>query len=149
MSDEARRAVVAALRGLAGSGDFRDRADAGRALASFAADPEARVTLVDLVLDARDTFVTRVTAEALFRRHDVAGLSVVASAFGRADANRADWIHTALRDVVTVFGGERDAAVRDCEALTQDPDEHVRNGAAVLIDTLTEINPILTAPQEF
>jgi hypothetical protein len=41
MSDEARRAVVAALVGLAGSPGYRDRADAGRSLASFAEVPGA------------------------------------------------------------------------------------------------------------
>jgi hypothetical protein len=43
MSGEARRAVVvAALIGLAGSAGVRDRADAGRGLASLAGTAEAR-----------------------------------------------------------------------------------------------------------
>lgn len=143
MSNEARRAVVAALIKLAGSPDFHDRADAGRSLASFVEVPAARRVLVDLVLDAENTFVTRVTAEALLRRQDRAGLAVVASALATADPNHADWIHTALLDVFMVFGSNRDAALRECEALTQTPDDHVRSGATRLVGTLTEINPLL------
>src|SRR5690349_16364572 len=85
MSDEARRAAVAALIELAGSANYRDRADAGRSLASFAEVPEAGRTLLGLVLDAGDTFVTRVTAEALLRRQDTVGLAVVAAALAEAD----------------------------------------------------------------
>ncbi|UMP07230.1 hypothetical protein [Amycolatopsis sp. EV170708-02-1] len=84
MSNQARRAVVAALIKLAGSPGYRDRADAGRSLANFAEMPEAREPLLELVLDAGDTFVTRATAEALLRRQDSAGLAVVASALAAA-----------------------------------------------------------------
>jgi hypothetical protein len=73
MSDEAQPAAVAALIGLAGSADARDGADAGRSLASSAEMPEAGRTLLGLVLDAGDTSVTRMTAEALLRRQDTAG----------------------------------------------------------------------------
>ncbi|GIE92468.1 Resolvase, N terminal domain [Actinoplanes regularis] len=73
MSDEARRAVVATLIGLAGSPNYRDRADAGRSLAIFAEVPEAGKALLNLVLDAGDTFVTRETATALLRRQDAVG----------------------------------------------------------------------------
>jgi hypothetical protein len=143
MDNEARRAVVTALTGLAGSRDYRDRADAGRALAGFAEMPEARGSLVKLVLDAADTFVTRVTAEALLRRHDAAGLAAVAAALIAADSNHADWIHTAVLDVFGVFSSDRDAGVRACEALTRDPDERVRQGAERLTRLLGEINPVL------
>ncbi|MEH1099559.1 hypothetical protein [Micromonospora sp. CPCC 205561] len=134
---------MTALVELAGSPDFNDRADAGRALASFVEVPDARRTLRDLVLDAGDTFVTRVTAEALLRRQDTAGLAVVASALAAADPNHADWIHTAVLDVFMVFGSERDAAVRECAALTRSPDGHVRDGATRLLGTLVEIEPVL------
>jgi hypothetical protein len=143
MSNEARRAAVIALNRLAGSGDYRDRADAGRALASFAEVPEARRPLLELVLDAGDTFVTRATAEALLRRQDAVGLAAIASALAVADANHADWIHTAVLDVFSVFSRERDAAVRVCEVLTRDPDERVRQGIDHLTRMLAEITPIL------
>ncbi len=107
MSDEARHAVVATLIGLAGSPNYRDRADAGRSLASFAEVPEAGKALLDLVLDAGDTFVTRETVTALLRRQDTIGLAVVASALTAADANHADWIHTAVLDVFMVFAADR------------------------------------------
>lgn len=74
--------MVTALVGLAGSCDYRDRADAGRCLASFA---QAAGTLLELVLDAGDTFVTRATAEGLLRRQDKVGLAMVASALAAAD----------------------------------------------------------------
>lgn len=143
MSDEARRVVVAALVGLAGSRDYRDRADAGRGLASFAEAAQARGSLFELVLDADDTFVTRATAEALLRRQDTVGLAIVASALAAADPNHADWIHTAVLDVFSVFSTDRDAAVRMCEALARDRDEHVRRGAEQLIAMLVKIDPIL------
>jgi hypothetical protein len=148
MSDEARRAVVATLIGLAGSPNYRDRADAGRSLASFAEVPEAGRALLDLVLDAGDTFVTRVTAEALLRRQDAVGLAVVASALAAADPNHADWIHTAVLDVFMVYSRDRDAAVRECEVLTRGADEQVRCGGRRLIDMLTKISPILYPVQD-
>jgi hypothetical protein len=123
MSDEARRIVVAALVVLAGSRDHRNRADAGRGLASFAEAAEARGWLLELVLDAGDTFVTRATAEALLRRQDAVGLAIVTSALAAADPNHADWIKTAVLDVFSVLSTDRDAAVRVCEALGRDRDE--------------------------
>jgi hypothetical protein len=73
---------------------------------------------------------------------------VVASALAAADPNHAGWIYTAVLDVLTVFGDQRDAAVRVCEALTQHPDDRVRDGATRLIATLTEINPVLLPVQD-
>ncbi|MFI6228547.1 hypothetical protein ACIBCR_14700 [Micromonospora echinospora] len=143
MDDGARRAAVAALRDLARSRDYRDRADAGCALASFAELPEAAEALRELVLDAGDTFVTRTTAEALLRRMDTLGLAVVGSALAVADPGHGDWIHTAVVDVFGVFSRDRDAAMRDCAALTEDPDEHVRQGADQLLAILADIDPVL------
>ncbi|WP_433788628.1 hypothetical protein [Actinoplanes sp. CA-252034] len=148
MSDEARRAVVAALIGLAGSPHYRDRADAGRGLASFAEVPEAGEALLGLVLDAGDTFVTRETATALLRRQDSVGLTVVASALTMADDNHADWIHTAVLDVFMVFARERDAALRECAALSRGADEQIHCGARQLIDMLEKIDPILHPVQD-
>jgi hypothetical protein len=143
MSNETRLAAVAALIRLARSLDHHDRADAGRSLASFAEMSEARAPLLALVLDADDTFVTRATAEALLRRQDSAGLAVIASALAAADPNHADWIHTAVRDVFGVFSRDRDAAVRECEALARDSDEQTRCGVDHLTAMLVGITPIL------
>ena len=137
MSTEARRVAVVALTRLADSPDHVDRADAGRSLASFAELPEATAPLLALVLDADDTFVTRATAEALLRRHDSAGLGVVAAALAEADPNHADWIQTAVHDVFAVFARDRDAALRECAALTP------VSGVAELTAMLTELDPIL------
>jgi hypothetical protein len=95
------------------------------------------------VLDTGDTFVTRATAEALLRRQDSAGLAVVASALAAADPNHADWIHTAVLDVFGVFSRDREAAVRECEALARDSDEQTRCGVDRLTAILVGINPIL------
>lgn len=143
MTNEARRAAVAALIRLTGSPDYRDRADAGRSLASFAEMPEANGPLLGLLLDADDTFITRVTAEALLRRQDSAGLATVASALAAADPDHAEWIHTAVLDVFGVFSHDRDAAVLECQALTHDSDEQARRGLSQLTAMLTGINPIL------
>ncbi|MEV6561451.1 hypothetical protein AB0M22_37425 [Nocardia sp. NPDC051756] len=143
MSTDARNAAVAALAELARSTDVRDRADAGHGLAAFAEIPDARAVLMPLVLDAEDTFVTVVTAEALLRRKDVVGLSIVAAAFSEADANQSEWIGTALQDVYGVFADERDAAVRVCTTLTRDPDPRIRSGATDLITLLNRIEPVL------
>jgi hypothetical protein len=134
---------VGALVRLAASRDYRDRADAGRALASFAEMPGARESLLGLVLDADDTFVTRATAEALLRRQDTAGLAIVAEALVTADFQRFSWIHTAVVDVFGIFVADRDGAVRTCEALGLDTNEQVRQGAGELLDMLNQISPIL------
>ncbi|MGW4400619.1 hypothetical protein ACWEHA_35455 [Amycolatopsis nivea] len=139
MNNEARRAAVAALIRLSESPGYLDRADAGRALASFAEMPEAKGPLLGLVLDADNTFVTRETAEALLRRHDSAGLAVVAAALADADQNQGDWIHTAVDDVFVVYDTERDAALRECQALEEDADERTRRGAKLLIRALSTI----------
>lgn len=135
--------MVAALVRLAGSPDCRDRADAGRALANFAEMVDAAEPLLGLVLDADDTFVTRATTEALLRRKDPAGLALVASALAAADPDHADWIDTAVLDVFSLFAGDRDAAVRECEALGRHADERTRDGADQLIAMLAAIDPIL------
>ncbi|WP_327119823.1 hypothetical protein OHB12_14610 [Nocardia sp. NBC_01730] len=148
MSNEVRGAVVAGLIELAGSPDYRDRADAGRCLASFAEMPETRGALLGLVLDTCDTFVTRATAEALLRRQDMVGFAAVASGLAAADPNHADWIHTAVLDVFGVSSRDRDAAARECEILTGAPDEQASRGASLLIAMLAEINPILRPAQD-
>jgi hypothetical protein len=143
MNTESRRAVVATLLQLADSPDYQDRADAGRAMASFVEMPETRAALQQLLLDADDTFVTRVTAEALLRRHDVPGLSAVAQALASADANHDNWLSSAIVDVFMIDSSERDIAVRTCEALIEGADLPVSQGAARARDILTELNPVL------
>ncbi|MGI5175866.1 hypothetical protein ACQEVZ_05985 [Dactylosporangium sp. CA-152071] len=98
MDTGARRAVVAALMRLAGSSGYRDRADAGAALANFAEMPEAARPLQQLLPDASDTFVTLVTADALLRRKDSVGLALVVRALADADDQHAQWIHSAVRN---------------------------------------------------
>jgi hypothetical protein len=145
--DDGRHAVVASLSPLARSADYRDRADAGRAMAVFADVQQARESLLELVLDPRDTFVTRVTTEALLRRQDKFGYAVVSRALAVADDNHSDWIHTTIADVVGVYGRERDAAVRECRALLNDADGHVRTGSRLLMTALTNLAPVLLGPE--
>jgi transposase len=128
-----RLAAVAALAALAGSSDYRDRADVGRALASFAGLPAARGPLERLLLDAEDTFVTRATAEALLRRGDAAGLALVAETLRSADDDQQQWIATAVSDVFGVFARERDRALQRCAGL---PGDHT-----ALSELLAELTP--------
>ena len=133
-----RRSAVVALGELGRSHDYRDRADAGHGLARFAEMQEALGPLLELMLDPGDTFVTRVTAEAVLRRKDRAGLAIVASALAVADENHSDWIHTAVDDVFSIFADDRDNAIQLCEELTRDTDDRVALGARQLHEFLTE-----------
>lgn len=86
------------------------------------------------------------TAEALLRRQDSAGLAVVASALAAIGPDhhtpsQIDWIHAAVLDVFMVFSRDRDAAVRVCEGLARDPDAQVRCGADQLIAVLCRDQP--------
>lgn len=143
MDGDRRRAAVAALRELGRSTDHRDRADAGRGLAGFAEMAEAFGPLLELVLDPADTFVTRATAEAVLRRQDRPGLTVVASALAVADAQQGDWIQTAVADVFGVFRDERDHAVELCGEMARDADERVAEGARHLREILAGLRPLL------
>ncbi|MFF5926852.1 hypothetical protein ACIQNV_27900 [Streptomyces hydrogenans] len=131
------------LGALARSEDWRDRADAGHGLAAFAETPEAVEPLLALVLDPGDTYVTRRTAESLLRRKDRAGLTIVASALAVAQDNHADWIHTAVVDVFSIFADDLDEAVRLTEELSATPDTRTARGARRLHSTLTAIDPVL------
>ncbi|EDX22924.1 MULTISPECIES: hypothetical protein [Streptomyces] len=131
------------LRELGRSHDYRDRADAGHGLAGFAEMQEALGPLLELVLDAGDTFVTRVTAEAVLRRKDRIGLAVVASALAVADSNQSDWILTAFHDVFSIFSEDRDNAIQLCEEMLRDADDRVALGARQMHEALAEIDPVL------
>jgi hypothetical protein len=147
VDQDRRRSAVSALIELAASDDHRDRAAAGRALAIFAEIPESREPLLRLVLDVHDTYVTLTTAEALLRRQDTAGLTIVAEALALADVQRSTYIHDAIGTVFTIFASERDHALEACEALSRDPSPRVRQGTAELREMLAEIQPVLF-PQE-
>jgi hypothetical protein len=148
VDNDARSAVVAALLGLAGSSDYRDRADAGQALAVLAERPETTQPLLRLLLDPDDTFVTAATAAALLRRADGIGLAAVAHALAGADDNHADWLYTAVQNEFSVYENHRDAAVRICDALIDNADPLSRNGLTILRDMLTAIDPILHSAGE-
>jgi len=138
-----RHAAVMALGELGRSHDYRDRADAGHGLAAFAEMQEALGPLRELVLDPDDTFVTRRTAEALLRRMDRVGLTIVASALTVANSNHSDWIHTAIVDVFSIFSDDRDHAIRLCEEMSRETDDRVALGARQLHEVLAEIDPVL------
>jgi hypothetical protein len=104
---------------------------------------EALVPLRELVLDPGDTFVTRRTADALLRRQDRAGLTIIASALAAANSNHSDWIHTAVVDVFSVFSDDRDNAIRLCEEMSRDTDDRVAFGARQLHKVLEKIAPAL------
>ncbi|MGW3942513.1 hypothetical protein [Streptomyces phaeochromogenes] len=143
MVSDLRRAVVVTLGELGRSDDWRDRADAGHSLAGFAEMPEAVELLLALVLDRGDTFVTRRTAEGLLRRKDRVGLTIVASALAVANDNDADYIHTAIVDVFSIFSDDLDEALRLCEEMSGDTDDRIARGARRLYESLAEIDPVL------
>ncbi|WP_328545615.1 hypothetical protein [Streptomyces platensis] len=143
MDTDLRHAAVMALGELGRSHDYRDRADAGHGLAAFAEMQEALVPLRELVLDPGDTFVTRQTTEALLRRMDRLGLTIVASALAVANSNHSDWIHTAIVDVFSVFSDDRDHAIRLCEEMSRGTDDRVALGARQLHEVLAEIDPVV------
>jgi hypothetical protein len=132
-----------ALGELGRSHDYRDRADAGHGLAAFAEMQEALGPLRELVLDPDDTFVTRQTTEALLRRMDRLGLTIVASALAVANSNHSDWIHTAIVDVFSTFSDDRDHAIGLCEEMSRETDDRVALGARQLHEVLAEIDPVL------
>ncbi|MET7365648.1 hypothetical protein ABZS61_07420 [Streptomyces sp. NPDC005566] len=138
-----RRATVVALTALGRSEDWRDRADAGHSLAGFAEMQEAVGPLLGLVLDPGDTFVTQRTAEGLLRRKDRAGLAIVASAMAVADDNHADYLHTAVVRVFSIFSDDLDEALRLCEEMSGDNDDLVARGSRRLHESLAEIDPVL------
>lgn len=143
MSDDLRRSAVAALVALADAGSYRDRADAGRALASFAERPDARGPLLRLLLDAEDTLVTLETATALLRRHDRAGLDLVARAMAGADPDQTEWLGTAVREVLGIYATERDAALRECAELAREAGTAEADGPARLVAALADLDPVL------
>ena len=143
MTEDRRAPVVTALIKLAGSDDCQDRADAGRALSNFAEATGSRETLVQLVLDVNDTFVTLTTAEALIRRREPAGLGIIAEALSSADFQHRTYIHEAVTAVFMVFAEERDRAVEACDALSLDANAQVRKGAVQLREMLAQIDPLL------
>jgi hypothetical protein len=143
VTQDRRASAVTALIELAASGDYQDRADAGRALANFAEAPGSRETLVQLVLDTNDTFVTLTTAEALLRRQDRAGLRIVVQALFSADFQHRTYNHEAVAAVFMVFAAERDCAMETCDALSLDASTQVREGAVELREMLAQIDPLL------
>ncbi|MGI5171803.1 hypothetical protein ACQEU3_46410 [Spirillospora sp. CA-253888] len=124
-----RTRVLEAALAEALSPSWRQRVQAGRDLAAFADVPEAAEALVELLLDAEDTAVTRQTAEALVRVGTVAALKLIALAVVRADDNHADWLQTGVHDALVGPDGAPDVAAA-CGKLARDPDEAVRDGAA-------------------
>jgi hypothetical protein len=146
MSGELRDASVAALCALGRSREYQDRADAGRSLAAFAESREAARMLQELILDSEDTYVTRVTAEAVLRRKDRAGMLVVISAMVGADSNHEDWVNSAIVDAFGVFSRDRDAALRICREIAYESDDVISLGARQMVDILNEIEPVLEFP---
>ncbi|WP_329144605.1 hypothetical protein OIU91_09175 [Streptomyces sp. NBC_01456] len=147
VDSDLRHAAVVVLGELGRSHDYRDRADAGHGLAGFAEMQEALEPLLALVLDPDDTFVTQRTVEALLRRKDRVGLTIVASALPVADSNHSEWIHTAIVDVFGIFSDDRDSAIRLCEEMSRDANDRVALGARALHEILTEIDPVLRPAQ--
>lgn len=121
----ARHTAADALIAMSLSPDYRDRADAGVALASLVDSSQAPERLRQLVLDPDDTVVTRKTVEALTHRGDSAALTVIADALTSADMDRLEWIATGVRDALGWADWEWGERIAVCERLP-DSDESSR-----------------------
>lgn len=106
------------------------RAAAGPRLAPHVGVASAAAVLERLLLDPENTFVTRVTAQALLRQGSLAAVRLVVRAVARADDNHGDWLQTAAHDVAWPPGEAGRAVAAACAALADDPDGDVRRGAA-------------------
>ncbi|WP_439658994.1 hypothetical protein ACSHWB_42545 [Lentzea sp. HUAS TT2] len=141
MDLDARQAAVAALITLAAGSDCQDRADAGRALASFVDLPEARPVLLGLALDPENTLVVQETAEALFRSTDAEALAIACAAAAAADYSQIDHVHDAFHTAVGPFTQVRATYLARCQELANDSARpaDVRAGAATLVASLNEM----------
>jgi hypothetical protein len=138
-----RDAVIDSLVTLSRSADFRDRQDAGIALARFAESTTAARRLAELVLDPEDTAVTRATVEALIQRRDGVGLATVAGALASADDNHSDWIQTGVEDGLQMSEHARSDTLAVCLALREEhKDDAVRHGARTLALMLHDVGPV-------
>ena len=113
----ARDTAVDALIAMSLSPDYRDRADAGVALASLADSPRASERLYQLVLDPDNTATTRLTVEALTRRGDSKALTVIAAALASADIGRQEWIATGVNDALGWADWDWAERIAVCETL--------------------------------
>ncbi|WP_406055939.1 hypothetical protein OG462_08265 [Streptomyces sp. NBC_01077] len=82
-----------------------------------------------LLLDERDTGVTRETAEALLERWDVLGVRMVLAALVRADDNAADHLGFAINDVCRQSDEDVERLRELVSALTDDADAAVAREA--------------------
>lgn len=143
MGDRAQIAVIRALIDLGSGPDYEDRVIAGRCLASFADRHEVWDALLALLLDPGDTAVTLATALGLVRRHDLAGLRVIAAGLASADDNSEQYIGDAVDRVLGIYASELSDAIGSCRALGEDADQHVRTGSIRLMEILQGIHPVL------
>ena len=143
MGDAEQLAVIRALIDLGSGSDYVDRVVAGRCLVSFADRREAWDALLTLLLDAEDTAVTLATALGLVRRHDLAGLRVIAAGLASADDNSEQYISDAVDRVLRIYASELSDAIGSCRVLGEDADEHVRTGSVRLMEILHGIDPVL------
>ena len=114
---------------------WADRVQAGRALVDLVGDAEADTLLRKLLLDFGDTAVIARTADSLLERGDAPAWRVFAGAWDLADPSQADHLSGALSGALFSASmlPSKAAALRDLIiALTADPDENVRTGAAQL-----------------
>lgn len=96
-----------------------------------------------VLLDAEDTAVTLETALGLVRRHDLAGLRVIAAGLASADDNSEQYISDAVERVLGIYASELSDAIGSCRVLREDADEHVWTGSVRLMEILQGIDPVL------
>lgn len=106
------------------------RAAAGVLLAGAADLEDAADTLVALLLDPEDTYVTSETAWALIDRGDIQGLRLIARAYAQADDSTVNWLSDAVDNPQTFEELAQRRAFLD--ELSRDTDAAVASGADAL-----------------
>lgn len=148
MDEHRRSAAVAALNGLASSGDYQDRVDSGIGLVRLLDVAAARPTVLTLVLDPANTLVIRTTAAALARRGDRCAWEILAIAFADADETSSEWIATGVEDAVGLLSADRDQALAICLIILAETSDPAANGASRLAELLRMLKPPLVQVEE-
>lgn len=120
------------------SADVLARGSLGRQLAAHAGDGRVDRALLGLLLDAKDTFVTEETAEALLKRRDVPGLRLVAEGLAEGDEGQRNWIGDVLNDVCMQTRDDWNSTLKLLDSIREDESEAVRLGAEELRSLFVE-----------
>jgi hypothetical protein len=95
-----------------------------------------------LAVNHEDTSVTRTTVEALMRRGDEIGLTIIATALTSADDNHADWVAAGVADGLAMSESARGQDLGICQQLEERRSRATQRGVLALRAMLAEAGPI-------